>query len=99
MSMLRTSDKGLSWETVVPQFIGPTLTQGDWKEAYVYAFDTLPDPNDPEYILVYYNARNGWENGSETVGVSKFPNLMVRHAKHNVTLRRRNTAPIQVRLV
>ena len=24
-------------------------------------FDTLPDPNDSQSVLIYYNARNGWK--------------------------------------
>ena len=31
----------------------------------------LSDPFDPSSSLVYYNARNGWIIGIETIGVSK----------------------------
>eukprot|EP00931_Biecheleriopsis_adriatica_P104381 TRINITY_DN79064_c0_g1_i1.p1 TRINITY_DN79064_c0_g1~~TRINITY_DN79064_c0_g1_i1.p1 ORF type:complete len:409 (+),score=66.27 TRINITY_DN79064_c0_g1_i1:89-1315(+) len=89
MVMLRTVDGGLSWETVISPFIAPTLVPGDWKEAYVYAFDTLPDPTDPEYMLVYYNARNGWRDGHETAGVSRFPVEIIASAKEGSTAGRK----------
>lgn len=81
IALVRTTDGGLSWDVVKGWFIGPSYISEDWKEAYVYAFDTLLDPNDPDSILVYYNARNGWKGGVETVGVSKFPRSFIADAK------------------
>ncbi|CAL1165681.1 unnamed protein product [Cladocopium goreaui] len=81
LSMLRTTDGGLSWQPVVTEFIGPTLQEGSWKEAFVYGFDTLMDPNDASSMLIYYNARNGWKDATEQVGVSRFPLDMVLKAR------------------
>mmetsp|Transcript_54015 Transcript_54015/g.96739 ORF Transcript_54015/g.96739 Transcript_54015/m.96739 type:complete len:453 (-) Transcript_54015:143-1501(-) len=79
--MIRTEDGGLSWETVHAPFIGPSLVPGTWKYAYAYGYDTLPDPLDNNYILVYYNARNGYKDGHEQVGVARFPKSMIIQAK------------------
>eukprot|EP00434_Breviolum_minutum_P015471 symbB.v1.2.013629.t1/scaffold970.1/size148061/2 len=81
LSLLRTTDGGLSYEPVIAPFIGPTLVDGSWKEAYCYGFDTLPDPNDSQSVLIYYNARNGWKDATEQVGVSRFPLEMVVKAR------------------
>ncbi|CAJ1335563.1 unnamed protein product [Effrenium voratum] len=80
VSMIRTSDGGLSWDTVVPKFLGPSLLSDNWKEAYVYAFDTLPNPLDQSSELIYYNGRNGWKDAYEEAGVSRFPVEMIRDA-------------------
>lgn len=81
LSILRTTDGGLSWQPVVTEFIGPTLKEGSWKEAFVYGFDTLMDPNDASSMLIYYNARNGWKDATEQVGVSRFALDMVLQAR------------------
>eukprot|EP00435_Cladocopium_sp_Y103_P026035 s128_g6.t1 len=62
ISMIKTTDGGLSWDTVIPKFIGPSLVEDDWKAAYVYAFDTLINPLDSNTELIYYNARNGYKD-------------------------------------
>jgi hypothetical protein len=35
------------------------------------SFDTIADPTDESWMLVYYNGRNGWKGARETVGVSR----------------------------
>ena len=54
----------------IPSFIAPTADLG-WKHSYVYAFDTIPDPVNSSYMLIYYNARNDWANGTEAIGASR----------------------------
>ena len=49
----------------------PTLEPGSWKRSYAYGYDTLPDPAGGGHTLVYYNARDDWKKGRETVGVSR----------------------------
>eukprot|EP00490_Sorites_sp_Unknown_P029420 CAMPEP_0114681100 /NCGR_PEP_ID=MMETSP0191-20121206/54992_1 /TAXON_ID=126664 /ORGANISM="Sorites sp." /LENGTH=238 /DNA_ID=CAMNT_0001958949 /DNA_START=165 /DNA_END=881 /DNA_ORIENTATION=+ len=81
LSLLHTTDGGFSWQPVIAQFIGPTLKEGSWKEAFCYAFDTVLDPNDASSVLIYYNARNGWKDATEQVGVSRFPLEMIIKAR------------------
>ncbi|CAK8989665.1 unnamed protein product [Durusdinium trenchii] len=81
LSLLRTTDGGFSWKPVISKFICPTLEENSWKEAFCYGFDTIQNPNDPESILIYYNARNGWKDAMEQVGVSRFPLEMVVDAR------------------
>ena len=71
ISMVESTDFGLTWNTVEPHLITPTLVENDWKEAYVYGFDTGLDLDDDEYILVMYNARDGWAHAKETVGATR----------------------------
>ena len=42
-----------------------------WKAAYVYGYDSLPDPKNSSFFLVFYNARDGWREGKEAIGVSR----------------------------
>ena len=39
---------------------------------FVYGYDTMADPTNASRTLIYYNARDGWEWGAETVGVSRY---------------------------
>lgn len=64
---------GLGFVTTMPEFVGPSLIEGDWKEAYAYGYDTIPDPSDPESLLVYYNGRDGWKGKGEVMGMTKIP--------------------------
>lgn len=80
-SLIRTTDGGLSWDTVIPKFIGPSFVEDDWKSAYVYAFDTLINPLDPSTELIYYNARNRYKDAFEEAGVSRFPVEFIQKAK------------------
>jgi len=82
ISLIKTTDGGLSWDTVIPKFIGPSLIEDDWKMAYVYAFDTLINPLDNKTELVYYNARNGYKDAYEEAGVSRFPVEMIEEARN-----------------
>jgi beta-xylosidase len=61
------SDDGLQWETVCDgePILAPT-GQG-WKAAFVYAFDSVRWEDD---IRLYYNARDGWEVGTERIGMA-----------------------------
>lgn len=81
ISLIRTTDEGFSWDTVIPKFIGPSFVEDDWKSAYVYAFDTLINPLDPSTELIYYNARNGYKDAFEEAGVSRFPVEFIQKAK------------------
>ena len=60
--------QGLSWDTVIPKFIGPSLVEDDWKSAYVCrlqrepmgrACDSyrLPLPSIAFYIIDYYSSK------------------------------------------
>lgn len=69
-SLAAADPSGLRWQVMIPAFIAPTAADG-WKHSYVYAFDTIADPIDPRYMLVYYNARNWWKNGTEAIGASR----------------------------
>jgi len=72
ISLLRSEDEGLSWHDSIGELIPPVNdNNGSWKHAYVYGYDTLQDPIDESYILVYYNGRNGWRDGMEAIGVSR----------------------------
>ena len=56
----------------VPELLAPELDDPDsWKHAYVYGYDTLPDPTNSSYVLIYYNGRDQWKGASEAVGVSR----------------------------
>eukprot|EP00930_Biecheleria_cincta_P086210 TRINITY_DN75538_c0_g1_i1.p1 TRINITY_DN75538_c0_g1~~TRINITY_DN75538_c0_g1_i1.p1 ORF type:complete len:415 (-),score=43.30 TRINITY_DN75538_c0_g1_i1:232-1398(-) len=80
ISLLSTSDGGLSWHTVNTSLIGPTGEADSWKQAYVNAFDTLLDPNDSSKELIYYAARNGYSDAFESVGVSRLPVSLIENA-------------------
>ena len=72
ISLLRSEDEGLSWYDSIAELIPPvTDIESSWKHAYVYGYDTIQDPTDGSYILVYYNGRDGWRNGVEAIGVSR----------------------------
>ena len=60
------SDDGVSWREVCP---APPLapTDAGWKQSFVYAFDTTRRGDE---LRVYYNAREGWSNGVERIGMS-----------------------------
>lgn len=73
ITLVQSKDGGVSWTVINSELIHPTITADPptWKEAYCYGFDTIRDPLDEAYALVYYNARDWWEGGVETIGVSR----------------------------
>ena len=64
------SEDGVHWEDAPFNPIIPP-TDG-WKKAFVYQLDAkfIPLQNGREKILLYYNARDGWEGGIERIGCS-----------------------------
>ena len=62
----------LSWSVSLGPLLPPSPSDPlSWKTAYVYGFDSLPDPTDSSFFLVFYNARDGWREGREAIGVSR----------------------------
>ncbi len=59
-----SSPDGVAWQDVCG---GPVIApEGEgWKRAFVYAFDTLRVGDE---IWAYYNARDGWQQGTERIG-------------------------------
>jgi hypothetical protein len=78
ISMVVSRDNGKTLEVVEPNLITPTLVEKDWKESYVYGFDTGKDLDDDgdEYVLVMYNGRDGWAHAKETVGATRVEKAM-----------------------
>jgi len=70
ISSVYSDDGGLSWTIKKSSLIAPELNVSSWKHAYVYGFDTILLPP-YKWMFIYYNARNGWKNAIETVGVSR----------------------------
>jgi hypothetical protein len=72
ISLVASSTDGLSWEVVSGALIAPATTDpASWKHAYVYGYDTIPDPTSGEHFLAYYNGRDGWRVAREAIGVSR----------------------------
>lgn len=63
---LLTSDDGLSWELACPEpLIAPTGS--GWTAAFIYGFDTVRHDGE---LRLYFNARDGWEEGTERIGLA-----------------------------
>jgi hypothetical protein len=75
ISLIQSTDGGLTWTVKKDKLIAPTQTMRSWKKAYVYGYDFIE--YSPGYSLIYYNARNGWKNGVETIGVSRVDNRLL----------------------
>lgn len=86
ISLVCTFDGGLSWQTVITNFIGPTGQDNSWKKAYVYAFDTIPDFQDACKELIYYSARSGYKDSFEQVGLSRFSTDILEIARTSATV-------------
>ena len=72
ISLLTSTNGGLSWDDSIGRLISPaTDNPSSWKHAYVYGYDSIPDPTDAAYFLVYSNGRDGWKQGVEAIGVSR----------------------------
>ena len=65
---LLVSDDGLAWNRLCTAPIVTPSGRDDWKRAYAYAFDAKRNGNE---IWLYYNARDGWSNASERIGLSR----------------------------
>ncbi|GMI45739.1 hypothetical protein TrCOL_g13461 [Triparma columacea] len=77
ISMVVSRDNGKSLDVVEPNLITPTLIPKDWKESYVYGFDSGADFDDGDkYVLVMYNGRDGWAHARETVGATRVEKTM-----------------------
>lgn len=61
------SDDGVDWEPLCPAPI--IVPEPGWKEAYVYAFDVRRVEG---VYHLYYNARDGWTEGTERIGLAVF---------------------------
>lgn len=60
------SDDGLVWEKVCPEPV--VRPEADtWKHSFVYAFDSV---RVGDTLRLYYNARDGWEEGTERIGLA-----------------------------
>jgi len=63
-----SSSDGLAWEDVCGEpVLRPSLTE-DWKQAFVYGFDTVR--TEEEGLRAYFNARDGWVPGAERIGLA-----------------------------
>jgi len=60
------SDNGLDWELRCDEPIVAPTGEG-WTTAFVYAFDSVRNGDE---IWLYFNARDGWEVGSERIGLA-----------------------------
>lgn len=78
MALISSEDAGLTWTVLDPELIAPqSQIENSWKRSYIYGFDAMVDPTAADDFWVFYNARNGWKNAVETIGVSKyFPSKM-----------------------
>lgn len=65
---LLVSDDGLEWNRLCSAPIITPSGRDDWKRAYAYAFDAKRNGNE---IWLYYNARDGWTNASEHIGLAR----------------------------
>ena len=72
ISLVTSDDEGKSFTIEDTTLIAPPLKMdGGWKDTYVYGFDTAVDPDDDNFVKVYYNARDGYAHASEAIGVSR----------------------------
>lgn len=60
------SDDALTWEDACPEPILKPTT--GWRRAYVYAFDARRVGDE---LWLYYNARDGWFEGKERIGLAR----------------------------
>ena len=66
--MLLSSVDGDHWEAACRE---PILKPGEgWKQAYVYAFDLRRVGDE---LWLYFNARDGWFEGKERIGLATLP--------------------------
>ena len=63
-----SSVDGVVWDDVCGEPVLRPSGQDDWKEAFVYGFDTAR--TEAGELRVYYNARDGWVPGSERIGMA-----------------------------
>lgn len=84
ITLVESVDGGISWTVINSELIHPTVSAdpATWKEAYCYGYDTLQDPLDKGYVLVYYNARDGWKDGVETIGTTRLSNDILKPSSY-----------------
>lgn len=63
-----SSTDGVSWHDVCGEPVLRPSLQDDWKQAFVYGFDTVR--TEQGELRAYYNARDGWVPGSERIGMA-----------------------------
>ena len=76
ISFIESTDGGFTWRIKQNKLIAPTFKKNSWKKAYIYGYDFL-DYN-KNYLLMYYNARNNWRGGVETIGVSRISKRILK---------------------